>query len=97
RHLTTFPTRRSSDLVDITSRIKDLREQEKLVAENELLLNTIAHDIKNPLTALTMTVELLKRASDDGVKVFPSLLKNLESSLHKIDRKSTRLNSSHVK
>lgn len=34
--------------VDITPRIRDLKEQEKLIAEHELLLDTIAHDIKNP-------------------------------------------------
>jgi two-component system phosphate regulon sensor histidine kinase PhoR len=29
--------------VDITDRIRDLKEQEKLIAEHELLLDTIAH------------------------------------------------------
>ena len=35
--------------VDITSRIADLKDQERLIAENELLLDTIAHDIRNSI------------------------------------------------
>lgn len=47
--------------MDITSRIRDLKEQEKLISEHELLLDTIAHDIKNPLTSLGLSIELLKK------------------------------------
>lgn len=50
--------------VDITSRITDLKEQEKIIAEHELLLDTISHDIKNPLAALGMTVQLLRRVPE---------------------------------
>lgn len=32
--------------VDITARVRDLKEQERLIAEHELLLDTIAHDIQ---------------------------------------------------
>jgi two-component system phosphate regulon sensor histidine kinase PhoR len=70
--------------IDITMRIKDLKEQEKLIAEHELLLDTIAHDIKNPLTALGMTIELLKQVPEKGMVRFPALLANVESSLDKM-------------
>ncbi|WP_316776551.1 ATP-binding protein [Pedobacter antarcticus] len=70
--------------VDITSRIKDLKEQEKLIAEHELLLDTIAHDIKNPLTALAIGIGLLKKVQEKGMERFPSLLENVESSLTKM-------------
>jgi two-component system phosphate regulon sensor histidine kinase PhoR len=70
--------------IDISSRIKDLKEQEKLIAEHELLLDTIAHDIKNPLTALGITIELLKKAPEKGMDRFPALLANVESSLNKM-------------
>lgn len=66
--------------VDISTRIKDLKEQEKLIAEHELLLDTIAHDIKNPLMALSMTIELLKKVPEKGMKRFPTLLQNVENS-----------------
>ncbi len=35
--------------VEITFRIKDLKEQEKLISDHEILLDTLSHDIKNPL------------------------------------------------
>jgi two-component system phosphate regulon sensor histidine kinase PhoR len=44
--------------VEITRRIKDLQEQEKLIADHEILLDTISHDIRNPLTTLVMAIEL---------------------------------------
>jgi two-component system phosphate regulon sensor histidine kinase PhoR len=67
--------------VEITLRIKDLREQEKLIAEHEMLLDTISHDIKNPLTALGLTIQMLKKVPEKGMKYFPKLLTNVENSL----------------
>ena len=70
--------------IDITSRIRDLKEQEKLISEHELLLDTIAHDIKNPLTSLGITVELLKKLPEKGTSKFSSLVDKVESSLTKM-------------
>ncbi len=71
--------------MDITPRIKDLKEQEKLIADHELLLDTIAHDIKNPLTSLGIAIEMLnKQQSENRTERFPVLLKNLDSSLTKL-------------
>lgn len=70
--------------IDITSRIKDLKEQERLIAEHELLLDTIAHDIKNPITSLGLTIELLKKLPEKGMARFPLLLNNVENSLVKM-------------
>lgn len=67
--------------VDITPRIRDLKEQERMIAEHELLLDTIAHDIKNPINALGLTVELIKKLSEKQMERFPKLLNNLENSL----------------
>ena len=67
--------------IDITSRIRDLKEQERMIAEHELLLDTIAHDIKNPIHALGLTLELIKRLSEKQMERFPKLLGNLENSL----------------
>lgn len=67
--------------VDITLRIKDLREQEKLIAEHELLLDTITHDIKNPILALGLTVQLLKKLPKKSEQQLVELLENLEISL----------------
>jgi len=70
--------------VDINTRIKDLKEQEKLIAEHELLLDTIAHDVKNPLTALGISIELLKKVPEKGMDRFPILLQKVENSLDKM-------------
>jgi two-component system phosphate regulon sensor histidine kinase PhoR len=67
--------------VEVTMRIKDLREQEKLIAEHEMLLDTIAHDIKSPLTSLRLTIELLKQVPEKGMERFPVLLKKVENSM----------------
>ncbi|ACU08020.1 sensor protein for response regulator AtoC [Flavobacteriaceae bacterium 3519-10] len=67
--------------VEITMRIKDLREQEKLIADYEILLDTISHDIKNPLTNLVLAIDLFKRVSPNDEKKFQSLLKIVDSAL----------------
>lgn len=67
--------------VDITPRVRDLKEQEKLITEHELLLDTIAHDIKNPLLSLGLTIQMLKRLSDKNMEKYPLLLGNIERSL----------------
>ena len=67
--------------IDITMRIKDLKEQEDLVQENELLLDTIAHDIKNPLSALGIAVNLLKKPAGVVKENFPALLIIIEKSM----------------
>lgn len=70
--------------VDITSRIRDLKEQEKLISEHELLLDTISHDIKTPLTSLGLTIEMLKKIPEKGMARFPVLLEKVENSLLKM-------------
>lgn len=44
--------------IEITRRVKDLQEQEKLISDHETLLDTISHDIKNPLTNLLLSVDM---------------------------------------
>jgi len=70
--------------VEITMRIRDLKEQEKLIAEHELLLDTISHDIKTPLTSLGLTIEMLKQLPEKGMQRFPILLEKVENSLIKM-------------
>jgi two-component system phosphate regulon sensor histidine kinase PhoR len=67
--------------VDITPRINDLKEQEKLVAEYELLLDTIAHDIKNPLLSLGLLFEMIKKGTKEKPAELPTLLGYVDSSL----------------
>ncbi|HEY5407076.1 MAG TPA: ATP-binding protein [Ginsengibacter sp.] len=72
--------------VEITMRINDLKEQEKLIADHEILLDTISHDIKNPLTNLVMAIELFKNVSPNNEREFDSLLKVVDNALTKMHR-----------
>lgn len=67
--------------VDITARIKDLKEQEKMIMEHELLLDQIAHDIKSPLAGLYLTCDLLKILPENKSSKFKLMIENLERGL----------------
>jgi two-component system, OmpR family, phosphate regulon sensor histidine kinase PhoR len=77
--------------VEITMRIKDLKEQERLIADHEILLDTISHDIRNPLTNLVMAIELFKNVSPTDEKEFMSLLKIVDNALGKMHKLITEL------
>ena len=70
--------------VEITLRIKDLKEQEKLISEHEALLDTISHDIKNSLSSLQLTIELLNSDSVKSPEELDSLLKIANKGVKKI-------------
>ncbi len=77
--------------VEITMRIKDLKEQEKLIADYETLLDTISHDIKTPLTSLVLTVHMLKDEKRDNSSKFKSLLTIVENGIKKMQTIITEL------
>jgi two-component system, OmpR family, phosphate regulon sensor histidine kinase PhoR len=70
--------------VEITARIKDLKNQEMLVSDHETLLDTISHDIKTPLTSLLLTINQLKKVPADKPKSFSLLFGILENSIKKM-------------
>ncbi len=70
--------------VEITMRIKDLKDQEKLISDHETLLDTLSHDIKAPLTNLVVAIDLFKNVSSEDPKQFQSLLKVLENAIRKM-------------
>jgi two-component system, OmpR family, phosphate regulon sensor histidine kinase PhoR len=72
--------------VEITSRIRDLKELEKLVADHEILLDTISHDIKNPLANLEIAIELFKNVSPNDEREFSSLLEIVDRALKKMHK-----------
>lgn len=67
--------------VEITMRIKDLKEQEKLISDHETLLDTISHDIKAPLSNLAGVIDLFKNVSRENPQEFRSLFEILEMSI----------------
>ena len=86
--------------VEITMRIKDLKEQEKLIADHEILLDTISHDIKNPLTNLVTAIELFKGVSPNDEKKFNALLKIVDTALtkmHKLIKELTEVRKDEYK
>ena len=70
--------------VEITMRIKDLKEQEKLIADHEILLDTISHDIKTPLTNLVLAIDLYKNASEEDPAESKMLFKIVENAVRKM-------------
>jgi len=70
--------------VEITLRIKDLKDLEKLISEHETLLDAVSHDIKGPLTNLLLTISLLKKVPDEKPERSKSLFNILESAIVKM-------------
>jgi two-component system phosphate regulon sensor histidine kinase PhoR len=86
--------------VEITRRINDLKEQEKLIADHEILLDTISHDIKNPLANLVLAIELFKDVTPNDEKEFKSLLKIVDGALakmHKLIKELTEVRKDEYK
>jgi len=70
--------------VEITMRIKDLKEQEKLIFNYETLLDIISHDIKTPLTSMVLTIDQLKKAPPAKPNQLHPLFNILENSVKKM-------------
>jgi len=70
--------------VEITYRIKDLQEQEKLISDHETLLDTLSHDIKNPLSNMILAIEHFKSMDLANQERFESLLNIVERALNKM-------------
>ena len=70
--------------VEITARIKDLKELESLISEHETLLDTLSHDIKNPLSNMLLAIEQVKTMDLADEASFTNLLGIVERSLTKM-------------
>ncbi len=69
--------------VEITFRIRDLKEQEKLISDHETLLDTLSHDIKNPLANMILAIDQFKTMGLLNQEGFTNLLSIVESALNK--------------
>ena len=72
--------------VEITRRIKDLKEQEKLIFDHETLLDTLSHDFKMPITSLTLTIGLLKKVLAHSSQETYALLNIVDSGVNKLKK-----------
>jgi two-component system phosphate regulon sensor histidine kinase PhoR len=72
--------------VEITRRIKDLKEQESLISDHETLLDSLSHDFKTPITSLTLTIEQLKKLPPDNLHKSQALLNIIDSGVRKMKK-----------
>ncbi len=70
--------------VEITERIKALKDLEQVVNDHEILLDTISHDIKTPLSSLLIAFKIIKEVPPEKVDDIQRLLEIQESSITKL-------------
>lgn len=71
--------------VDVTKRLLALREFEKLNSQHEILLYALAHDIKQPLSSISLVADgLLMAASNKDPRQFEKWAKTLKKSSRSI-------------
>lgn len=70
--------------INITNRIRDLKEQEKVITEYETLLDTVTHDIRNGLTSMLLSVQLLNDLDFKDEEEIKFYSKKIENGIKKI-------------
>lgn len=71
--------------IDITKRVKDLKEQEKIIGEYDTLLETISHDIKNRLNGMLLSIQLLNSSDFQDTGEVKFYLETLETGVNRIN------------
>lgn len=71
--------------IDITNRVEDLKDQEKVIGEYETLLDTISHDIKNRLNGMLLSIQLLNSSDFSDPEEIKFYLETLETGVTKIN------------
>ena len=67
--------------VDITKRLNTLKELEKLNSDHETLMFALAHDVRQPITAMTLLADGLSQAfRNNDEERFEKLIKTLKKS-----------------
>lgn len=69
--------------VEITERIKALKDLERVVKDHGMLLDTISHDIKTLLSSLLMAFKIIKEVPAEKVNDIQRLLVIQENSVIK--------------
>lgn len=75
--------------VDITSRISDLKDLEKLIAEQQILLDTISHDIKTPITNINLALDMVSGPPEDmtaGIQIIQRSTAKIQSMIEDLVR-----------
>ena len=72
--------------VDITTRIKILKELEKTNTDHNAFIYSVSHDIKQPLTILNLMSEVLTKSFNDrDIKTFETGIKTLNRAIENIN------------
>jgi two-component system phosphate regulon sensor histidine kinase PhoR len=71
--------------VDITSRITDLKEQERLITEHELLLDTLSHDIRNSIGSIKLAIVSMKTTPKEEKEQMTSYLNVADRGLQRME------------
>ncbi len=67
--------------VDITTRLATLKELEKLNAEHEVLLFALSHDLRQPISQMTLVADALTEAHNRGnTELFNSMILSLKAA-----------------
>ncbi len=67
--------------IDITDRIRDLKDIERLNADHEIFIYSVSHDFRGPLTNMILLIDLLKSVSNsDDKEELNRLIKLMEKS-----------------
>jgi len=67
--------------IDITGRINDKRDIERINSEYETFIYAVSHDLRGPLTNMVLLIELIKYSFEENDREdFKNLLKNMERS-----------------
>ena len=80
--------------VRITSRINDLKDQQKLISDHETLLDTISHDIKAPLTNIVLALQLFETVPFEDTDQYKAVLKVVQNGVKKMQTFITELTDS---
>ena len=67
--------------IDITDRIRDLKDIERLNADHETFIYSVSHDFRGPLTNMILLIDLLKSVSNSDDKIeLNRLIKMMDKS-----------------
>jgi two-component system, OmpR family, phosphate regulon sensor histidine kinase PhoR len=77
--------------IDITARIKDLKDLERLIADHQILIDTISHDIKTPLTNITLALDMIGDSTSEpgdtatAIEIIGRSAKRIQSMIEELN------------
>lgn len=83
--------------VDISFRFKALRELEKLNAKHEVLMFALSHDLRQPLSSMTLLLNALRESNKrEDKENFDNWMQSLEKTVHNMNGLITDFTAEYV-